>query len=164
MNISSRCSRMCIVRTGCWRERERERDLWPLLNDIHLSSNRSVFPSNHPSHIWYPSIINRPTYIILPYKRTYLCFIYIYIYLQPSIYDLHSSSTAPSHGPVSPLLLWRHWAERPGQTHQKRFPMKVARKLTYGTGERDHSKRKFFQISYSNQKFFGGFESYFSGV
>lgn len=48
-------------------ERERERDLWPLLHDIHLSSNGSICPSIHPSHI---QIIDRWLEVYIYRKNT----------------------------------------------------------------------------------------------
>lgn len=94
-----------------------------ILLSIHLIS--SIYQSSIDLHTSYSPI------------NGHICVfsIYIYIYLQPSIYDLHSSSTSP---PMVRSVLYCFGDTGLDDlefTHQKTFPLKVARKFTWNRGK-----------------------------
>ena len=145
-------------------EREREREIYGLffMISIYPAMDLSFLLSIHLiSSIHQSSIDLHTSYSPI---NGHICVLSTNIYIYTSN---HPWSTFifnfPSHGQVGPLLLWRHWAGRPGQTHQKRFPMKVARKLTYGTGGKGPFQEEMSKFHIPTRNFSKALKVTFSG-
>lgn len=144
-------------------EREREKEIYGLflMISIYPAIDLSFLLSIHLiSSIHQSSIDLHTSYSPI---NGHICVLSTNIYIYTSN---HLWSTVifnfPSHK-VGPLLLWRHWAGRPGQTHQKTFPMKVARKLTWNRGKGPFQEEiSKFHIPTTN--FSGALLQYFLGV